>query len=348
MHYFNKVCLLCFVLLILATSASARIVFGSVRDGVDGIYVMDDDGSNLRLLTDKFRPILPRWSPDGKHIAFRAYGPDGSYLYLMNSDGTNGRQITKEPIDYIGAISFSPDGASLVFDMHVEIGNTVKKSIKVVNIKTGKVTELVDLDAADLDAIYCDWSPDGKHIVFSRSMRVNMPVAPIHIMRADGHKPHPLLDPIKGRQRAPRWSPDGKQIVYLQDKYTWTPIGNGRLALIYHAHQYMICDRNGKNIKQLQIPKDWRPISIDWMDDGESVVFSAYAGLPLDEPILEGFEFPPQNIYKHHIWTEVTTQLTNHPGDDDIIDWISDDVLSVTPIGKKKVTLGTIKKMDSQ
>ena len=106
----------------------------------------------------------------------------------------------------------------------------------------------------------------------------------------------------------------------------------------------MICDRDGENIKQLKIPKDWECYSIDWMDDGESIVFSAGVGIPVDGPLPRGFEWPPYNIYKYHIKTETITQLTDHPGEDGVLDWISDDVLPVSPQSKKKVMWGTLKK----
>ena len=60
--------LLCLFLLLLSSGASAKIVFSSIRDGVYGIYVMDDDGSNQTLLTEdeKLKPYPDRWSPDGQ------------------------------------------------------------------------------------------------------------------------------------------------------------------------------------------------------------------------------------------------------------------------------------------
>lgn len=84
------------------------------------------------------------------------------------------------------------------------------------------------------------------------------------------------------------------------------------------------------------------------MDDGESVVFSARAGMPIDEPFPRDFEFPPCYVYKYDIRTGEITQLTNDPGWDQTIDWISDDVLSVSPRGKKKVTWGAVKQQGSE
>ena len=86
------------LILMLSTVASAKIVFDSKRDGVQGIYVMDDDGSNLTLLTDTLSPTFPRWSPDGKQIVFERqvhpHDTQRSHLFMMNADGTNLHQLT--------------------------------------------------------------------------------------------------------------------------------------------------------------------------------------------------------------------------------------------------------------
>ncbi len=343
-----KACSFCFLLLVLSTVADAKIVFSSTRDGVKGIYVMDDDGSNQTLLTEskELRPYPSCWSPDGKQIAFkrRVKRRSNFVVFLMNPDGTNIRQLTENDGSSIGRVSFSPDGKSIVFNRIVRIDNKEKYSITVLNIETGKTKEI-----ADINVNFCDWSPDGKHIIFSKPLAVGGGGNTIWIMGADGHNPRPLIpEPAAGEvvihRWRQRWSPDGKKIVFTQREYTWEKIPNVGTALIDKAYRYMICDRNGENVRQLRIPKDWRPLSVDWMDDGKSVVFSAFVGIPLNEPILRGFVFPPANIYKYHISTGERTQLTDHPGEDETVDWISDDVLSVTPQGKKKVTWGALKK----
>lgn len=103
------------------------------------------------------------------------------------------------------------------------------------------------------------------------------------------------------------------------------------------AVRYMIYDHIGDNIRKLSISRDWECYGIDWTDTGESVVFTARAGVRIDEPIAGPRDnIPPCYVYKYHIKTREITQLTNDPGKDQIIDWISDDVLPVTPQGKKK------------
>ena len=335
----QKISLLCLLLLLFfGTVADAKIVFGSSRDGIQGVYVMNDDGSNQTLLIEegeRWHPFPDCWSPDGKMILFKKRYTE----YSMYPDGTNIQKL-KTPKGYIGAMSFSPDSKSIVFNLRVEIDDKQIETVNVLNIETGAVKEI-----ADVRAIYCDWSPDGKFIVFSKPGVVGDVGGSLWIMDSDGHNPRKLLKPpILGRYKAPRWSPDSKQILYIHDEYVWEPWeGHAGIAIVYKAHRYLICDRNGENIKQLRIPKDWRPLEIDWMDDGKSVVFSAYVGLPLNEPGPLPDQLPPCNIYKYHMHTGEITQLTDHPGEDGTLDWISDDVLSVTPKSKKKVIWGEIK-----
>jgi Tol biopolymer transport system component len=80
------------------------------------IAVFNRDGSNLRLLTnDKFRDRSPRWSPDGKRIAFSSDRSGKYQVWMINADGTDLRQITfSEKTSAVSPI-FSPDGSRLAF-----------------------------------------------------------------------------------------------------------------------------------------------------------------------------------------------------------------------------------------
>ena len=243
----------------------------------------------------------------------------------------------------IGRGSFSPDGKFIAFRGIFNHG--VKYGIYVLNIRTLEMEAI----ASQVRLSNCDWSPDGKHIICSEWVTFGVHTT-IWIMDADGHDRRPLIPkPVGGEgeftinRSGPHWSPDGQQIVFRQKEWKIAPIPNLRQGPFYKAFRYIICDRNGENIKQLHIPKDMEGISVNWMDDGESIVFSACAPIPLNRALPEDFDFPDANIYKYHIWTRDMTRLTNHPGMDQTIDWISDDVLPVSSKGKKKVTWGTLK-----
>lgn len=95
-----------------------KIVFSRFGSGTPGIYVVDADGSNVRLL--QAGPLhFPRWSPDGKFIAFDGEPAGCKFeIYVMKADGTDMRQVTEHPKGCGGmnkTPSWSPDGKRLVY-----------------------------------------------------------------------------------------------------------------------------------------------------------------------------------------------------------------------------------------
>ena len=86
------------------------------------IFVMNADGSEERQLTNNHgRVFEPVWSPDGESIAFtrsrrarNGFGFDGFDIFVMNADGSEERQLTKNDDIEIG-VMWSPDGGSIAF-----------------------------------------------------------------------------------------------------------------------------------------------------------------------------------------------------------------------------------------
>ena len=341
------------MLLFSLSVASAKIVFQSKRDGVVGLYVMKDDGSNVTLLTDVLKPGLPRWSPDGKQIVFERWtSPNNSQdhnIFIMDADGTNLRELT-DPADaqLDGYQTFSPDGNSIVFSRYAPIQppNPVPNnwdwnngnSICILDLASGKIETISDMAVS-----FLDWSPDGKRIVFNGTPTFGVTHSNIWIMDADGGKPRELLpDPPPGVSRYnPRWSPDGKKILYenIQTKFE---VIDGKGHLIPLAYYFSIYDLRTKQSQRLVgIPKNWRISGSDWMDDGKSLVFAAVKiklhAPPDGNPYL-------YNVYKYHIWTRKITRLTEHPGQDLAVDWISDNAHAVSPSDKQLIQWGAVKK----
>jgi Tol biopolymer transport system component/imidazolonepropionase-like amidohydrolase len=67
-------------------------------------------GSATRLTTGTAWDCMPRWSPDGRSIAFISDRDGGDNLWLVNADGTGAHKITKEVDNALSSPMWSPDG----------------------------------------------------------------------------------------------------------------------------------------------------------------------------------------------------------------------------------------------
>jgi Tol biopolymer transport system component len=160
------------------------------------IYVMDADGSNVtRLTDDPAGEFMPRWSPDGRRIAFVREGDlrAGTYeaVYSMRPDGADIRQISSADGGSDFWPSWSPDGTQIVF-------------AAIRNEDWG--IWAVDADGSDermllggTGAGYVDnpvWSPDGSLIAFVGNLSVDdySPEDALYVMRPDGTGVTPIAD----------------------------------------------------------------------------------------------------------------------------------------------------------
>jgi dipeptidyl aminopeptidase/acylaminoacyl peptidase len=88
---------------------------------VTQIYVMSIDGSGMKQLTNGDKSsTAPRWSPDGKKIAYTT----GSQVWVMDDDGDNKDQITKISTGAAAPV-WSPDGKWIAFtsDVYADCDN---------------------------------------------------------------------------------------------------------------------------------------------------------------------------------------------------------------------------------
>jgi Tol biopolymer transport system component len=65
------------------------------------IYVMRTDGTDVRQLTEnqRVRDSDPAWSPDSRRIAFVSDRDGNREIYVMNADGSNQTNISRNPAD---------------------------------------------------------------------------------------------------------------------------------------------------------------------------------------------------------------------------------------------------------
>ena len=96
-----KTAVLSQILILLFASATVCVDAKIVFCVDDDIFVMNDDGSGRHRLTRNTatKDSAPRWSPDGKRIAFTRYMDKAkiqtsSEIFIMNADGTDPQRLT--------------------------------------------------------------------------------------------------------------------------------------------------------------------------------------------------------------------------------------------------------------
>jgi Tol biopolymer transport system component len=115
------------------------------------------DGSERRQLTfPPSRVFLPRWSPDGKQIAFNATLPDvTSSVYLVSSEGGTPQRVLSSEQSQTDA-NWSPDGNSLIFGT-LFVPNM---PIYTIDLRSKRVSPL----PGSSGLFSPRWSPDGRYI----------------------------------------------------------------------------------------------------------------------------------------------------------------------------------------
>ena len=188
-----------------------KIVFisesGKANKREKRLAVMDQDGHNLRYLTDgKSMVMTPRFSPNMQEIVYMSYQGGKPQVYLMDTKTLKTRNLGSFP-GMSFAPRFSPDGKKLVFSMSKR-GNS---DIYVYDMTTGKISQLTTHPAIDTSPSF---SPDGTQIVFNsdRSGRQQL-----YTMDANGSNVQ-RISFGEGSYATPVWSPRGDYVAFTKIK----------------------------------------------------------------------------------------------------------------------------------
>ncbi|HEY3323988.1 MAG TPA: SUMF1/EgtB/PvdO family nonheme iron enzyme [Planctomycetota bacterium] len=176
------------------------IIFASNRGGKFAIWRMHASGGDAKSLSSgPENDVDPRFSPDGKKIAYTSQRGGFPEVWTMNRDGSSPQKTCAG-----GQPDWSPDGKSLVFMRENQIWT---RELSSGNEK--RVTP------DDWQRCWSPaWSPDGKRIALASRHVDGAPAVFFVNVDGDGNTKLKTEDPAC----TPRWSKDGKKLLCQTDK----------------------------------------------------------------------------------------------------------------------------------
>lgn len=228
---------------------NTKIAFVVKSNQYADIQAIDYDGENQQKVTGHQAIMMsPRWSPDGKHIAFTSFRDGAPQVFIKNlRTGAEKKVAAFEGLNLSGA--FSPDSKRLLLTLSKE-GIEDIYALEVETLKLRRLTHSYSIDVSPT------WSPDGSQIAFV-SNRSGDPQ--IYVMDADGNNVRRIT--FEGNYNtSPAWSPRGNRIAY-----------EGRSSGRY---QIFSIDTEGNNLLQLTFDNADNE-SPSWSPSGRQIVYSS-------------------------------------------------------------------------
>lgn len=128
-----------------------RIVFVSLRDRNNELYIVNPDGTGVvRLTNNSDVDYDPACSPDGGRIAFMSARDGNTEIYVMNTDGRGATRLTNNP-DVDISPTWSPDGSRIAFVSYTGTNG----EIYVMNSDGSGVVRVTNNPADDWDPTWC-------------------------------------------------------------------------------------------------------------------------------------------------------------------------------------------------
>ena len=265
-----------------------NVVFDSNRDGNWEIYIMGPDGENPTNLSnnpaDDWDPAI---SPNGDRIAFvsnrETENGGGQFIYIMNADGSDVRQLTYE--EFSSSPDWSHDGGMIAYNTD---------DVYIVGADGSWESSIKLTDNAQVNR-QPSWSPDGSQIAWLSGQEGAFN---IFVMSVDGSDVRQITD--NGRANQVKWTVDGRLFT---DSWGWSDQEEFCHNCVVDASGENIEDAGGKGEVQRFVPF--------WNGSGDRV-----------EIIQGSLDDGPSEIYLvSDIFPDIFYNMTNDPNEDRNPDW---------------------------
>jgi serine/threonine protein kinase/Tol biopolymer transport system component len=177
------------------------VAYVSYPEGI--LWRSKPDGSDkLQLTSQPLMAGLPRWSPDGRQIAFfdNLPGKPGK-IYLVSADSGNPRQVLPEDPEPQRDPDWSSDGNKILFSGVPDDNNSL---LRVLDLHTHDVSTV----PGSRGLFGARWSPDGRYIVA-------MPSDSLSLMLFD-FQTQTWSQLAKVRAAFLSWSRNGRYVYFLR------------------------------------------------------------------------------------------------------------------------------------
>ncbi len=198
-----------------------------VFDLLGDIYTMPVTGGNTKVLRQGLAmEVQPRFSPDGKKILFTSDAGGGDNIWVMDADGTNAKQITKETFRLLNNAVWSPDGQYIIARKHFTSTRSLGAGeLWMYHISGGNGLQLTVRKNDQQDLNEPSASADGKYIYYSEDVypggyfQYNKdPNSQIFIIKRFDREKGIITDVTGGPGGAarPQVSHDGKMLAFVK------------------------------------------------------------------------------------------------------------------------------------
>lgn len=250
-----------------------------VFDLLGDIYTIPVEGGKAKLISGGMAyEVQPRFSPDGKQILFTSDKGGGDNIWVMNQDGSDARQLTKESFRLLNNAVWSPDGEYFVARKHFTGYRSLGAGeMWLYHITGGSGIQLTKKKNDQQDAGEPFISPDGRYVYYSEDMSEGAtfqynkdPNGRIYIIRRYDREKG-IIENITGGPGSafrPTVSPDGKTLAFVKRVRTKTVLYLHDLAT---GEEWPVYDGLTKDQQETWAIFGVYP-NFAWMPDGRDII----------------------------------------------------------------------------
>jgi len=248
------------------------------------IYTMPiAGGSPTRIAEGLAWEVQPRFSPDGKRIAFTSDRGGGDNIWIMNRDGSDKRQVTKEEFRLLNQPSWSPDGRYVVAKKHFTTGRSLGTGeIWIYHVSGGGGVQLVKKPSEKHQKELGEpiYAPDGKAVYYTRNITPggtfiyaqdsNSDLFNIEKYDLETGEVTTAVSGLGGSVR-PNPSPDGKKIAFVRREMIKSKL---YVKDLVSGIERKIYDDLDQDVQETWAVTGVYP-NMDWTPDSREIVFWA-------------------------------------------------------------------------